>query len=133
MLIPKYPEDAKDSIVEIRGGAGGDEASLFAGDLYRMYMRYCEEKGWKTELVDFTEGTVGGYKEIIINVSGEDVYGTLQFESGVHRVQRVPDTETQGRVHTSAASVAVLPEGEAIDLENKENQVRKSTLILSIS
>src|SRR3546814_4750472 len=88
MLIPKDPEDAKDAIVEIRGGAGGDEASLFAGDLYRMYMRYCEEKGWKTELVDFTEGTVGGYKEIIINVSGEDVYGTLKFESGVHRVQR---------------------------------------------
>ncbi|HEY9560757.1 MAG TPA: peptide chain release factor 1 [Anseongella sp.] len=131
MLIPKDPEDAKDAIVEIRGGAGGDEASLFAGDLYRMYMRYCEEKGWKTELVDFTEGTVGGYKEIIINVSGEDVYGTLKFESGVHRVQRVPDTETQGRVHTSAASVAVLPEAEEIDIEIKENEIRKDTFCSS--
>ncbi|QEC51985.1 peptide chain release factor 1 [Anseongella ginsenosidimutans] len=131
MLIPKDPEDAKDAIVEIRGGAGGDEASLFAGDLYRMYMRYCEEKGWKTELVDFTEGTAGGYKEVIFNVSGEDVYGTLKFESGVHRVQRVPDTETQGRVHTSAASVAVLPEAEEIDIEIKENEIRKDTFCSS--
>lgn len=131
MLIPKDPEDTKDAIVEIRGGAGGDEASLFAGDLYRMYMRYCEEKGWKTELVDFTEGTAGGYKEVIFNVSGEDVYGTLKFESGVHRVQRVPDTETQGRVHTSAASVAVLPEAEEIDIEIKENDIRKDTFCSS--
>lgn len=131
MLIPKDPEDSKNAIVEIRGGAGGDEASLFAGDLYRMYMRYCEEKGWKTELVDFTEGTVGGYKEIIFNVSGEDVFGTLKFESGVHRVQRVPDTETQGRVHTSAASVAVLPEAEEIDIEIKENEIRKDTFCSS--
>lgn len=131
MLIPKDPEDAKNAIVEIRGGAGGDEASLFAGDLYRMYMRYCEERGWKTELVDFTEGTAGGYKEVIFNVSGEDVYGTLKFESGVHRVQRVPDTETQGRVHTSAASVAVLPEAEEIDIEIKENEIRKDTFCSS--
>lgn len=131
MLIPKDPEDAKNAIVEIRGGAGGDEASLFAGDLYRMYTRYCEEKGWKAELVDFTEGTAGGYKEVIFNVSGDEVYGTLKFESGVHRVQRVPDTETQGRVHTSAASVAVLPEAEEIDIEIKENEIRKDTFCSS--
>ena len=110
MLIPKDPEDSKNAIVEIRGGTGGDEAALFAGDLYRMYMRYCEKRGWKTELVDYTEGTCGGYKEIVFNVIAEDAYGTLKYESGVHRVQRVPDTETQGRVHTSAASVVVLPE-----------------------
>src|SRR5471030_2025702 len=96
MLIPKDPEDSKNAIIEIRGGTGGDEAALFAGDLYRMYMRYCEKRGWRTELVDFTEGTAGGYKEIIFNVIAEDAYGTLKYESGVHRVQRVPDTETQG-------------------------------------
>jgi peptide chain release factor 1 len=115
MLIPKDPQDSKNAVFEIRGGTGGDEAALFAGDLYRMYTRYFEKKGWKVEAVDVTEGTAGGYKEVILNVSGEDVYGTLKYESGVHRVQRVPDTETQGRVHTSAASVAVLPEVEEID------------------
>ena len=115
MLIPKDPQDAKNAVVEIRGGTGGDEAALFAGDLYRMYTRYFEKKGWKVEVVDVTEGTAGGYKEVILNVSGEDVYGHMKYESGVHRVQRVPDTETQGRVHTSAASVAVLPEAEEVD------------------
>ena len=115
MLIPKDPQDAKNAVVEIRGGTGGDEAALFAGDLYRMYSRYFEKKGWKVEVVDVTEGTAGGYKEVILNVSGEDVYGHMKYESGVHRVQRVPDTETQGRVHTSAASVAVLPEAEEVD------------------
>src|SRR3546814_19544543 len=125
MLIPKDPEDAKDAIVEIRGGAGGDEASLFAGDLYRMYMRYCEEKGWKTELVDFTEGTVGGYKEIIINASGEDVYGTIKFDSGVNSVQRVHDKETQDRVKTSADSVAGCADAEEIDVGKKENKKQK--------
>jgi peptide chain release factor 1 len=115
MLIPKDPEDAKNAMLEIRGGTGGDEAALFAGDLYRMYTRFFEKKGWKVETVDVTEGTAGGYKEVILKVSGEDVYGQLKYESGVHRVQRVPDTETQGRVHTSAASVAVLAEVEEID------------------
>jgi len=115
MLIPKDPEDAKNAMLEIRGGTGGDEAALFAGDLYRMYTRYFEKKGWKVEVVDVTEGTAGGYKEVILKVSGEDVYGQMKYESGVHRVQRVPDTETQGRVHTSAASVAVLPEAEEVD------------------
>lgn len=117
MLIPKDPEDEKNCIMEIRGGTGGDEASIFAGDLYRMYTRYCDEKGWKTELIDFTEGTAGGYKEIIFEVNGDGPYGILKFESGVHRVQRVPATETQGRVHTSAATVAVLPEAEEVDVE----------------
>src|SRR5690606_20870953 len=116
MLIPKDPEDSKNAMIEIRGGTGGDEAALFAGDLYRMYTRYFEDKGWRTEVMDVTEGTAGGYKEVILKVTGEDVYGTLKYESGVHRVQRVPDTETQGRVHTSAASVAVLPEVEEIDV-----------------
>ncbi|RZK50773.1 MAG: peptide chain release factor 1 [Pedobacter sp.] len=116
MLIPKDPEDAKNAVFEIRGGTGGDEAALFAGDLYRMYTRYFETKGWKVEVLDVTEGTAGGYKEVILQVSGEDVYGQLKYESGVHRVQRVPDTETQGRVHTSAASVAVLPEAEEVDV-----------------
>src|SRR6201985_1314995 len=111
MLIPRDPEDSRTAIIEIRGGTGGDEAALFAGDLYRMYMRYCERRGWKTELVDYTEGTSGGYKEIVFNVNAEDAYGTLKYESGVHRVQRVPDTETQGRVHTSAATGGGLPEG----------------------
>lgn len=117
MLIPKDPEDSRNAVMEIRGGAGGDEASLFAGDLYRMYARYCEKRGWKTEITDFTEGTAGGYKEIILEITGEDVYGILKYESGVHRVQRVPDTETQGRVHTSAASVVVLPEADEVDVE----------------
>ena len=115
MLIPKDPEDSKNAVFEIRGGTGGDEAALFAGDLYRMYTRYFEQKRWNVEVVDVTEGTAGGYKEVILKVSGEDVYGQLKYESGVHRVQRVPETETQGRVHTSAASVAVLPEAEEID------------------
>jgi len=117
MLIPKDPEDAKNAILEIRGGSGGDEAALFAGDLYRMYTRYFETKGWKNEVMDVTEGTSGGYKEVVLKVIGEDAYGQLKYESGVHRVQRVPDTETQGRVHTSAASIAVLPEAEEVDLE----------------
>ena len=117
LLIPADPEDAKNVVMEIRGGTGGDEAAIFAGDLYKMYTRYCENKGWKTELVSYTEGTAGGYKEIIFTVTGTDVYGTLKYESGVHRVQRVPQTETQGRVHTSAATVAVLPEAEEFDVE----------------
>lgn len=115
MLIPKDPEDAKNAVIEIRGGTGGDEAALFAGDLYRMYTRFFEKKGWRAETMDVTEGTAGGYKEVILKITGEDVYGQLKYESGVHRVQRVPDTETQGRVHTSAASVAVLPEVEEVD------------------
>lgn len=114
LLIPKDPEDEKNAILEIRSGTGGDEASLFAGDLYRMYTRYIEKQGWRAEVVDVTEGTVGGYKEVILKVTGDDVYGTLKFEGGVHRVQRVPDTETQGRVHTSAATVAVLPEVDEV-------------------
>ena len=117
LLIPADPEDEKNVIMEIRGGTGGDEASIFAGDLYKMYTRYCESKGWKTEVSSYTEGTAGGFKEIIFTVSGESVYGTLKYESGVHRVQRVPATETQGRVHTSAATVAVLPEAEEFDVE----------------
>lgn len=125
MLIPADPQDGKNAIVEIRAGAGGDEASIFAGDLYRMYIRYCEKRGWKVELVDYTEGTSGGYKEVVINVSGENVYGQLKYESGVHRVQRVPQTETQGRVHTSAASVVVLPEAEEFDVELKTSDIRK--------
>lgn len=127
MLIPKDPEDSKNAVLEIRAGTGGDEASLFAGDLYEMYKRYAEEKSWKTEVVDFSEGTMGGYKEIVLNVSGEDVYGILKFESGVHRVQRVPATETQGRVHTSAATVAVLPEAEDVDVELNPADVEMQT------
>ncbi|WP_121352540.1 peptide chain release factor 1 [Flavisolibacter nicotianae] len=127
MLIPKDPQDEKNAILEIRAGTGGDEASLFAGDLARMYIRYCERKGWKTSVLSETEGTVGGYKEIQIEVIGDDVYGTLKFESGVHRVQRVPDTETSGRVHTSAATVAVMPEAEEIDFELKESDVKMET------
>ncbi|MCK0132470.1 peptide chain release factor 1 [Flavobacteriaceae bacterium F08102] len=117
MLIPKDPEDAKDVMVEIRAGTGGDEASIFAGDLYRMYTKFCADKGWKTEVVDVSEGTSGGFKEIIFSITGEDVYGDMKFEAGVHRVQRVPQTETQGRVHTSAATVMVLPEAEEFDIE----------------
>lgn len=124
LLIPIDPEDAKNVVVEIRAGTGGDEASIFAGDLQRMYTKYCESKGWRVEVVDFNEGTSGGYKEIIFEVSGTDVYGTLKFEAGVHRVQRVPQTETQGRVHTSAASVIVLPEAEEFDLELDMSEVR---------
>lgn len=127
MMVPKDPEDAKNVTLEIRGGTGGDEASIFAGDLYRMYMRYCETKGWKTEVVDFTEGTAGGYKEIIVEVTGEEVYGTLKYESGVHRVQRVPDTETQGRVHTSAATVVVLPEAEEVDVQINPADIEMQT------
>jgi peptide chain release factor 1 len=127
MLIPSDPQDGKNAVMEIRAGTGGDEASIFAGDLYRMYSKYCETKGWKMELVDYTEGTVGGFKEIIVNVSGENVYGQLKYESGVHRVQRVPQTETQGRVHTSAASVAVLPEADEFDVDLKPSDIRKDT------
>lgn len=124
LLIPKDPEDAKNVVVEVRAGTGGDEASIFAGDLHRMYTKYCESKGWKVDVVDFNEGTSGGFKEIIFEVSGADVYGTLKFEAGVHRVQRVPQTETQGRVHTSAASVIVLPEAEEFDVELDMSEVR---------
>jgi len=127
LLIPKDPEDDKNAIVEIRAGTGGDEASIFAGDLYRMYTKYAESKGWKVETTSFTEGTVGGYKEIIIAMSGDGVYGIMKYESGVHRVQRVPQTETQGRVHTSAATVAVLPEAEEVDIEVRQEDIRKDT------
>ncbi|MBC7587663.1 MAG: peptide chain release factor 1 [Chitinophagaceae bacterium] len=127
LLIPKDPQDDKNAIIEIRAGTGGDEASLFAGDLLGMYLRYCNKKGWKTAVVTESEGTVGGYKEVILEVSGEDVYGTLKFESGVHRVQRVPNTETQGRVHTSAATVAVMPEAEEVDFELKDSDVKMET------
>lgn len=131
MLIPKDPNDDKNSILEIRAGTGGDEAAIFAGDLFRMYQRYCEKQGWKLGVMDLTEGSSGGYKEIISMVSGEDVYGKLKFESGVHRVQRVPATETQGRVHTSAATVAVLPEMEEVDVQIDMNDVRKDTFCSS--
>ncbi len=124
MLIPKDPEDAKNVMVEIRAGTGGDEASIFAGDLFRMYTKYCESKGWRTSVVDVSEGTSGGFKEVIFEVTGEDVYGTLKYEAGVHRVQRVPQTETQGRVHTSAATVMVLPEAEEFDVQIDMNDVR---------
>ena len=127
LLIPKDPADSKNAVLEIRAGAGGDEASIFTGDLYRLYSNYASSKGWKTEVVDVAEGTSGGYKEIIFNVKGEDVYGMLKFESGVHRVQRVPQTETQGRVHTSAASVVVMPEAEEFDVEIKDSDIRKDT------
>lgn len=124
MLIPKDPEDAKNAVVEVRAGAGGDEASIFAGDIFRMLSKYCEGKGWKVDVVDYSEGTNGGYKEIQFEVSGEDVYGTLKYEAGVHRVQRVPQTETQGRVHTSAATVMVFPEAEEFDIEVNPKDVR---------
>ena len=124
LLIPKDPEDEKDVVMEIRAGTGGDEASIFAGDLFRMYTKYCEGKGWKTNIIDLNEGTSGGYKEIHFEVSGEDVYGTLKFEAGVHRVQRVPQTETQGRVHTSAATVMVIPEAEDFDVQIDPKDVR---------
>ncbi|MCF7568464.1 peptide chain release factor 1 [Sabulilitoribacter arenilitoris] len=124
LLIPKDPEDSKNAVVELRAGTGGDEASIFAGDLFRMYTKYCESKGWKVSTVDFSEGTNGGFKEIQFEVSGEDVYGTLKFEAGVHRVQRVPQTETQGRVHTSAATCMVFPEAEEFDVEINPKDVR---------
>ena len=127
LLIPKDPQDEKNAILEIRAGTGGDEASLFAGDLLRMYIKYCERKGWKTAILSESEGTVGGYKEVQVEVIGDDVYGTLKFESGVHRVQRVPDTETSGRVHTSAATVAVMPEADEVDFELKESDVKMET------
>ena len=127
MLIPKDPQDEKNCILEIRAGTGGDEASLFAGNLMRMYLKYCENKGWRTALLSESEGTVGGYKEVQIEVTGEDVYGTLKFESGVHRVQRVPDTESSGRVHTSAATVAVMPEAEEVDVELRDSDVKMET------
>jgi len=127
LLIPKDPNDDKNAILEIRAGAGGDEAALFAGDLYRMYQRFAENAGWKTELMNFNEGTSGGYKEIVLSVHGEDVYANLKFESGVHRVQRVPSTESQGRVHTSAASVVVLPEMDDVEVELNMGDVRKDT------
>lgn len=131
MLIPADPQDDKNAIVEIRAGTGGDEAAIFAGDLYRMYLKFCENKKWKTELVDMNEGTSGGFKEVIFNVSGNGVYGLLKYESGVHRVQRVPQTETQGRVHTSAATVAVLPEAGEFDVDLKASDIKKETFCSS--
>lgn len=127
LLIPKDPQDDKNAILEIRAGTGGDEASLFAGDLLGMYLRYAAKKGWKTAVVSESEGTMGGFKEVVVEVEGDDVYGTLKFESGVHRVQRVPATETQGRVHTSAATVAVMPEAEELDFELREADVKMET------
>jgi len=127
LLIPKDPQDEKNAILEIRAGTGGDEASLFAGDLLRMYIKYCERRGWKTAVLSESEGTVGGYKEVQVEVTGDDVYGTLKFESGVHRVQRVPDTETSGRVHTSAATVAVMPEADEVDFELNPSDVKMET------
>lgn len=127
LLIPKDPEDAKNAIIEIRAGTGGDEASLFAGDLMKMYMRYCENRGWKVEVLDENEGTAGGYKEVILEVTGNNVYGDLKYESGVHRVQRVPKTESQGRVHTSAATVAVLPEAEEVDVQINPADIEMQT------
>ncbi len=127
LLIPKDPQDDKNAIIEIRAGTGGDEASLFAGNLLNMYLRYCANKGWKTAILSESEGTVGGYKEVQLEVVGDEVYGTLKFESGVHRVQRVPDTEASGRVHTSAATVAVMPEAEEVDFELKDSDVKMET------
>ncbi|MCC7400139.1 MAG: peptide chain release factor 1 [Chitinophagaceae bacterium] len=127
LLIPKDPQDEKNAIIEIRAGTGGDEASLFAGDLLRMYIRYCERRGWKTAILSENEGTVGGYKEVQLEVSGDDVYGILKFESGVHRVQRVPETEASGRVHTSAATVAVMPEADEVDFELRDSDVKMET------
>ncbi len=127
LLIPKDPQDEKNAIVEIRAGTGGDEASIFAGDLFRMYQKFCESKKWKVDIVSISEGTSGGFKEIVFNVTGNGAYGTMKFESGVHRVQRVPKTETQGRIHTSAASVAVLPEADEFDIELHDKDIRKDT------
>ena len=131
LLIPADPQDSKNAILEIRAGTGGDEASIFAGDLYRMYTKFIESKGWKYDVTHFSEGTVGGYKEVVLNVTGNGVYGILKYESGVHRVQRVPQTETQGRVHTSAATVAVLPEAEEFDIDLKMEDIRKDTFCAS--
>ncbi|HNS30401.1 MAG TPA: peptide chain release factor 1 [Tenuifilaceae bacterium] len=131
MLIPADPQDSRNAVMEIRVGTGGDEASIFAGDLFRMYTKYIENRGWKYEVNHFSEGTVGGYKEIVMNVTGKGVYGILKYESGVHRVQRVPQTETQGRVHTSAATVAVLPEAEEFDIDLKMEDIRKDTFCSS--
>jgi len=131
LLIPADPQDSKNAVLEIRAGTGGDEASIFAGDLFRMYSKYIENKGWKYEVTSVSEGTVGGYKEIVLNVKGNGVYGVLKYESGVHRVQRVPQTETQGRVHTSAATVAVLPEAEEFDIDLKMEDIRKDTFCAS--
>lgn len=127
LLIPGDPEDSKNAVLEIRGGTGGDEAALFAGDLYKMYVRYCESKGWKTSVTSMSEGAAGGFKEIVVAVSGEGVYGVLKYESGVHRVQRVPATETQGRIHTSAATVAVLPEADEFDVHINEGEIKWDT------
>ncbi|WP_088653199.1 peptide chain release factor 1 [Geofilum rhodophaeum] len=127
LLLPSDPEDQKNVVVEIRSGTGGDEASIFAGDLFRMYTKFCEDKGWKVEVTHTSEGTSGGYKEVVFNVSGNGVYGIMKYESGVHRVQRVPQTETQGRVHTSAATVAVLPEAEEFDVQIRQEDIRKDT------
>ena len=131
MMIPQDPEDAKNVIVEIRAGTGGDEASIFAGDLYRMYTKYADKRKWRTEIVDYNEGSSGGFKEMIFKINGDDVYGTMKYEAGVHRVQRVPQTETQGRVHTSAATVMVLPEAEEFDVEIKPNDIRKDLFMSS--
>ena len=131
LLIPADPQDSKNAIVEIRGGTGGDEAAIFAGDLFRMYSKYVERRGWKMEVTSQSEGAAGGFKEVVFKVSGEGVYGVLKYESGVHRVQRVPQTETQGRVHTSAASVAVLPEADEFDIELNMNDIRKDTFCSS--
>lgn len=131
MLIPADPADSKNAVVEIRGGTGGDEACIFAGDLFRMYTRFCEKKGWKTDIVDFNEGTAGGYKSITFNITGEKAYGLMKYESGVHRVQRVPATETQGRLQTSTAAVVVLPEAEEFDVELNMSDVRKDTFCAS--
>ncbi len=131
MLIPADPQDSKNAVLEIRAGTGGDEASLFAGDLQRMYMKYCEARNWKIELISFTPGTVGGFKEIILEVKGDNAYGQLKYESGVHRVQRIPNTETQGRIHTSAASVVVLPEADEFDVEILPSDIKKETFCSS--
>jgi peptide chain release factor 1 len=131
MLIPKDPNDSRNIILEVRAGTGGDEAAIFAGDMFRMYQRFCERQGWSFQVMDFTEGSTGGYKEIVVNITGEDVYGKLKFESGVHRVQRVPVTESQGRIHTSAASVAVLPEADEVDVQINMNDIRKDTFCSS--
>ena len=132
MLIPKDPDDAKNVVMEFRAGTGGDEASIFAGDLFRLYTKFCDQKGWKTSVVDMSEGTSGGFKEIIIDISGENVYGTLKYESGVHRVQRVPQTETQGRVHTSAATVMVLPEAEDVDIQLDMSELREQLQLVRV-
>jgi peptide chain release factor 1 len=127
LLVPADPEDSKNCILEIRAGTGGDEASIFAGDIFRMYSKFCERKNWRLEVTNISEGTSGGFKEIVATITGENVYGIMKYESGVHRVQRVPQTETQGRIHTSAATVAVLPEAEEFDIDLRESDIRKDT------